>query len=131
MKQREKLANIMLASFMAVGMSFFANTTAHANDLSTTAQIQDINSCVDGTRCSLDKASVMISAIARLEALGYNRVAPNEFVISASQYEDARDLVLGVFYYPKRDFMLSASVSTFYNNEVISGGIGATWKLKH
>ena len=129
MKQREKLAKIMLAGFvMATGVSLFSNMTAHAGDLSRTVQIQDIDSRVSSAGYRLDKVSAMTAAIAKLEALGYSHVAPSEFSVSVSQYEDEAGLALGVFYYPSRDFMLSASVSTFCNETM--GGVGATWKLK-
>ena len=129
MKQREKLARIMLAGFvMATGMSLFSNATAHAHDLSAEAQIQNINNRVDSAGCRLDKVSAMTSAIAKLEALGYEHVASSDFSVSVGQYEDEKSLALGVFYYPSRDFMLSASVSTFCNE--VMGGVAATWKLK-
>lgn len=40
MKQREKLAKIMLAGFvMATGVSLFSNTTAHAGDFMLSASV--------------------------------------------------------------------------------------------
>lgn len=129
--KREKLIKIMFAGFLAVGMSLFSNATVHAGETGLSAgyiQTGYVNSRISAAESRPDKVSAMTAAIAKLGSMGYKRAAPAEIAVSAGWYGNNTVPALGVFYYPSRDFMLSASVSTVCNE--IIGGAGATWKLR-
>ncbi len=69
----------------------------------------------------------MSAAIANLRTMGYDPEAPTEIAVGMGQYKNETGMAVGIFHYPNRDFMLSASVS--YAGDEVMGGIGATWKL--
>ena len=96
--------------------------------------IYDVNNRVDNleNRVSdveerIDKVGAMAAAIANLRTMGYDPEAPTEIAIGMGQYKNETGMAVGIFHYPNRDFMLSASLS--YSDDEVMGGIGATWKL--
>ena len=103
-------------------------------DMKLDQAIYDVNNRVDNleNRVSdveerIDKVGAMAAAIANLRTMGYDPEAPTEIAIGMGQYKNETGMAVGIFHYPNRDFMLSASLS--YSDDEVMGGIGATWKL--
>ena len=75
----------------------------------------------------LDKVGAMSAAMASLRTMGYDPAAPTEFAMSMGHYRGETAMAMGLFHYPKQDFMLSAQLS--YADDEYMAGIGATWRF--
>ena len=75
----------------------------------------------------LDKVGAMSAAMASLRTMGYDPAAPTEFAMSMGHYRGETAMAMGLFHYPKQDFMLSAQLS--YSDDEYMAGIGATWRF--
>ena len=75
----------------------------------------------------LDKVGAMSAAMASLRTMGYDPAAPTEFAMSLGHYRGETGMAMGLFHYPKQDFMLSAQLS--YADDEYMAGIGATWRF--
>ena len=101
--------------------------TSYANDMYLNQRIDNVEDRLGSVESRIDKVGAMAAAIANLRSMGYVPEAPTEIAIGVGQYKSETGIALGIFHYPNRDFMLSASIST--SGDEVMGGVGATWKL--
>ena len=101
--------------------------TSYANDMYLNQRIDNVEGRLSDVEGRIDKVGAMAAAIANLRTMGYDPEAPTEIAVGIGQYRSETGLALGIFHYPNKDFMLSASIST--SGDEIMAGIGATWRL--